>query len=384
MVKLFHFNNECILRKIKELKNGPESLIISNLRFRTHLEISPNAIIAILTLDKKMTQEEWSKILTKEKIRDRTEEYYGKFGLVSDHTGINSKNNKNNFQSGSNAFILLRKRFVLIEKDGETNQFYKKKISIFDEKNLGSFHQKIGQYVTIFLRERNPWRAWLSQKFSPNGSKIIGNNYKEIQEPFFDSKFNKKLIKNKKVLDFGCGNGYFSKKFAQSGAKVTGIDTSEDLICYAKNRYKLNFIYKENVSEIIKLISDKKFPKFDFIYFQDTILLLINDPLFEKLLQALKKILKKNGQIIAMEPNSTFWLASRYGTNENPVAIISEYNNQVFNVAPNPDKIINIFSRVGFGLIEYSHPKPHKRKYKDFSFTKEFPIWDFYRFRIFN
>jgi SAM-dependent methyltransferase len=37
-------------------------------------------------------------------------------------------------------------------------------------------------------------------------------------------------VEKKKVLDVGCGEGYFSRYFAKAGAQVTGIDLSDDLI----------------------------------------------------------------------------------------------------------------------------------------------------------
>ena len=41
-------------------------------------------------------------------------------------------------------------------------------------------------------------------------------------------------VKEKKVLDLGCGEGRFSRFFARMGAKVTGIDISEELIKAAR------------------------------------------------------------------------------------------------------------------------------------------------------
>lgn len=43
-------------------------------------------------------------------------------------------------------------------------------------------------------------------------------------------------IKGKKVLDIGCGIGTHSKIFAMKGAKVYGIDISEEMIKIAKSR----------------------------------------------------------------------------------------------------------------------------------------------------
>ena len=41
-------------------------------------------------------------------------------------------------------------------------------------------------------------------------------------------------LKNKKILDIGCGGGIFSESLAIQGAHVTGLDLSEDLIMMAK------------------------------------------------------------------------------------------------------------------------------------------------------
>jgi len=40
-------------------------------------------------------------------------------------------------------------------------------------------------------------------------------------------------VNNKTILDAGCGNGVFTKKLADSGAKVMGIDGSEEMIYLA-------------------------------------------------------------------------------------------------------------------------------------------------------
>ena len=46
------------------------------------------------------------------------------------------------------------------------------------------------------------------------------------------SEFN--VVDNTKIADFGCGPGLYSSRFAQRGAKVTGIDFSKNSIDYAK------------------------------------------------------------------------------------------------------------------------------------------------------
>ena len=41
-------------------------------------------------------------------------------------------------------------------------------------------------------------------------------------------------VKGKKVLDFGCGNGRFSKMMAETGASITAMDVSSHRIELAR------------------------------------------------------------------------------------------------------------------------------------------------------
>lgn len=43
-------------------------------------------------------------------------------------------------------------------------------------------------------------------------------------------------VNGKIILDAGCGNGYLSVKMAKAGAKVTGVDVSENMILYANEK----------------------------------------------------------------------------------------------------------------------------------------------------
>ena len=43
-------------------------------------------------------------------------------------------------------------------------------------------------------------------------------------------------IRNQRVLDFGCGEGFYSRRFAQAGALVTGVDSSETMIEIARRK----------------------------------------------------------------------------------------------------------------------------------------------------
>ena len=72
------------------------------------------------------------------------------------------------------------------------------------------------------------------------------------------------ILKNKTILDLGCGGGILSESLCNKGANVTAIDSSQKLIKIAKERAKqkkMNIDYQ--VSNIEKLA--KKGKKFDVI-----------------------------------------------------------------------------------------------------------------------
>lgn len=107
-------------------------------------------------------------------------------------------------------------------------------------------------------------------------------------------------FKNKKVLDIGCGTGNFAYKAAKSGARVLGIDYSNEAINIAQKKYK-----NKNLEFMQFNASDKLPGKYDIIVLVGT-LEHMDNPL--QVLKVCKKHLNKNGKIIATVPN---WLNPR-------------------------------------------------------------------------
>lgn len=69
-------------------------------------------------------------------------------------------------------------------------------------------------------------------------------------------------VKNKSILDIGCGGGIFSESLAELGASVTGIDLANDLIKIANahsSRNLLDINYRNISAEQLSISEQKKY-----------------------------------------------------------------------------------------------------------------------------
>lgn len=102
-----------------------------------------------------------------------------------------------------------------------------------------------------------------------------------------------------KLLDYGCGWGYISRRAAESGWEVTGIDISENEISIAQLMYK-----HENTGSKIIYSTDTidSFPEkyFDAVISTEVIEHVHNPGLY---LSRINRVLKNNGKLIISIPN---------------------------------------------------------------------------------
>ena len=101
-------------------------------------------------------------------------------------------------------------------------------------------------------------------------------------------------LKDKKVLDVGCGGGILSESMAQLGAEVTGLDQSEIAIKIAQLHAK-----ESNLSIDYKLLNIEDFLKKNKIkYDVITCLEMVEHvPNPASIIEACSKLLKKNGRL---------------------------------------------------------------------------------------
>lgn len=384
-LETFHINPDVILR----FKAG--SWIISNPRVRTHVELENKGAEVFVSACESagVAEEEWSVSLRNCKGRNRTQRFIGKNGLVADHSCFLEKGDE--WVDAGSLFSLLRNTGMLIKIPEEALAHVRELTGLFDRENLGTFHQRVGQYLLLGRRSKEPWREWQNQKFSEDGLSLLDTPYRKLQEPFFDSYFSADRVKGLRVLDFGCGNAYYTSKFAEHGASVVGLDNSVELLEIARGNHSdkqnMQLVHTSSFDEVIDLMLTWDQGSFDLIYLQDTLLLLLQPETgppskqLPDLFKGFRRLLSPQGTLCAMEPNPVFWLANRYGDASGSYAIVTEYRNSVFNVAPTIDKLLPVLADAGFALKDIQHPYPAVSGSSERDdYYSEFPIWDFFVF----
>ncbi len=106
-------------------------------------------------------------------------------------------------------------------------------------------------------------------------------------------------VEGKKMLDFGCGNGWVSIKFATSGAKVWGFDISGELIAEANKAVSKKGL--EDSIELEKMAAENLSYENDFF---DIIVgsAILHHTELDDTLKHIKRVLKSDGRAIFIEP----------------------------------------------------------------------------------
>jgi ubiquinone/menaquinone biosynthesis C-methylase UbiE len=158
---------------------------------------------------------------------------------------------------------------------------------------------------------------WFKNKFYDDVSDIRPESrvyYKYCVQNFVTQFFTREKISGKKILDFGCGPGYFSKILVQRGAHITGIDRSAFLISKAnelKQSLELENVefFQEDFLDFTKNVPSEEF---DYIMAIDTIVsfdyrrLTHNHKEFSQVLGEINRVLKDEGRFFIIEAHPFF------------------------------------------------------------------------------
>ena len=236
--------------------------------------------------------------------------------------------------------IYLEESFLIYSDRTEYLSRFNQRKSFLDKKHLGNFHQQIGRYAMVNLKVNiDDW--WVRQKFHDDLSGIRNTPYKFIQENFIKDYFTRHKLEQKRLLDIGCGIGYYDKIFADRGAEVLGVDTNADHINLASN----SFSSKNLVFKCIDINSGAldTLPKnqYDIVFLSDVLLFYFVNPnpkssLLEVVafLKQIKELMKPEGILYILDPHGMFFLQNWCGSKHRPYVIMTEYRRRVFRVSP--------------------------------------------------
>ncbi|MFH1745099.1 MAG: class I SAM-dependent methyltransferase [bacterium] len=189
------------------------------------------------------------------------------------------------------------------------------------------------------------------------GERIVAEDHfwwKDAHEKMYEDFCEKFICGGRgKLLDVGCGLGYFVKKnSAYPDWEVFGYEVSGPAVEFAKNSLKLKNVFRGRVE-------DSSFPDnyFDVITLWDVIEHIPNPHLS---LRYLNKILKRGGFIFMHTPNADVQLfkakLKKIFQNVNPHAHYMEAKDHVNIYTPKTIKVL--LAKNNFKKIKFIHLKP--------------------------
>ncbi len=366
-----------------------ERLIATNVFARTHVEINDDLVRLTRFLFKMRSLDDILEFIQNCNLKlaatDRTI-FSNKKGLLADPTNLEISQTSQPQTQWEEVLKLFLSRFILIQDEKKYRGYFKAKDNVFDNDHFGNFHQQLGFNLRL-LERVDPDLWWVEQKYRHDEDALGDNLYKHIQLYFYERFFTPERIRGKRVLDVGCGTGFYSRLLARQGATVLGIDPNGKHIQRAKSlhteglRVEYRVVDIASGSALENLASDS----FDLIFFQDALMFYFvpygNQPLTtcQKVLSELKRCLKKNGSFWVIEPHGMFWLSPWFGSDEYPFSVITEYAHKTYGVTPTLEQLSAAFEDAGL-LIKRIHElevseKAQKDDVRAFSFSREFPQW---------
>jgi ubiquinone/menaquinone biosynthesis C-methylase UbiE len=115
-------------------------------------------------------------------------------------------------------------------------------------------------------------------------------------------------VRNQRILDLGCGNGYIARKLVREGAAVTGVDASAPIIAHARRREAEAPLGVEyHVADAAQL-DDWEDESFDAVIANMSLMDIANA---EGAIQEVGRLLRKGGRFVASLSHPCFDLGDR-------------------------------------------------------------------------
>lgn len=279
----------------------------------------------------------------------------------------------------------LQKHSLLIEDEEKYRDRFQLKRNLVDREHFGHYHQQLGQHM-LLVERKSPSKFWLEQKFTGDLRSVRSDNlYGAVQEYNLKRYFTKKFSPGDVVVDVGCGTGFYSNMMAKAGARVFGIDPSEEYIRIAQEHRVDNTEFRMMNIGTKGALDTMPDHYADFMFMSDALLFyfvpVLPEPKadIQKLFADIRRILKPTGTFICLEPHPVFWLMPWLGSIDRPFTVVTEYMNKHFGVTPAISKLIKAFARGGFAVTYMDEllPDPNFKTSdpRAYHFAMEFPVW---------
>jgi len=202
-------------------------------------------------------------------------------------------------------------------------------------------------------------------------------------------------IKNKKILDWGCGSGIYIKKLKKKCKEIKGFDISPEMVRIAK---KLNPEIEMKIGSGIKIPFKEKFD----IVFASLSIHYLKD--LNPVLKEIKRVLKKGGIFIFSTGNPITKLGEtkeidgkkykvlgikNYFTLDKTETIHESENGKktkVFNYIIKTKEVVLLSQKHGFEIIDYEDTKPlpsSKKLFpKEYEFYSKVPLFSIWKLKL--
>lgn len=315
-------------------------------------------------------------------------------GLLGDPTGLDRTRNLDGAAAVKvdRALALARRlRLVIDDESAYADYLAGAKRSPIDARHRGNMHQLVGEYVIRSLRRRGVDEWWVDQKFTPDRTLPREGLYLDVQWRFATSYYTRARLEGKRVLDFGCGPGLFSRLFAGGGATVVGLDTSAEHLETARRLAAEDGLADRVEFRTLELpversLAELASQRFDLIFLSDVMMFYFHpyppdlelDPM--ALLCGLEKLLAPRGRITVLEPNGAFWQQPWLGDPGRPFTVLTEYRHRRYGVTPTLEQMSRAAESAGLAIAKVRELAPGDEcpDTRAAGFAAEFPVWWFF------
>jgi len=184
-------------------------------------------------------------------------------------------------------------------------------------------------------------------------------------------------VKNKKVLDMGCGSGAIMEEIVKEGGEFNGIDFSENMIIALKNKYKdliIKYPIKVEVGDCTKTHYENE--TFDYVIGMGLVEYFDNPDI---LIKETIRLLKKDGKVIFTIPNSKsfdyFMVSLLYPVRKLMKFIIKNKQKAIKRKVYAPREFDKLMKQYGFYVVNYSFYNIKPLGYPVSKFFPKFTNW---------